>query len=79
MSDRKHSGKFYLLKARQHGLVVKNGKGDHCKIYGPAGRGYMVVPLHRELSKGVECAIKKWFKAAGIILSLIIGLIWIIL
>jgi len=65
-----NSGSYYVKAAEQHGLRVENGRGDHAKIYGTAGRGYMVVPLHRELHTGTECAIRKWFKALGILLAL---------
>ncbi len=66
----KHSGQYYIKQAQAHGLKVQQGKGDHVKVYGPAGRGYMVIPQHRELSSGVECAVKKWLKAVGVILVL---------
>jgi hypothetical protein len=66
-----NSGKYYVKVAEKHGLEVSNGKSDHAKIIAPSGRGYMIIPLHRELSNGTEYAIKKWFKALGIILTLI--------
>ena len=72
-----NSGIYYIRQAKKHGLEVSNGKGDHAKITAPAGRGYMIVPLHRELSSGTEYVIKKWFKTLGIILTLIIGLLLI--
>jgi predicted RNA binding protein YcfA (HicA-like mRNA interferase family) len=66
-----HSGKDYVKAARNNGLRVEPGKGDHYKVYGPEGRGYMVVPMHRELANGTECSIKKWFKALGIVLFIL--------
>lgn len=62
-----NSGEYYVKLAQKHGLETKNGKGDHAKILAPAGRGYMIVPLHKELSNGTECAIKKWFRLLGIL------------
>lgn len=66
-----HSGYDYLDAAKKAGLEIKMGKGDHCIVKAPIGRGYEVIPLHKELSNGVECKLSKWFKAAGILLSLI--------
>ena len=66
-----HSGSFYASEAQKHGLRVENGRGDHVKIYAPVERGYMIVPLHKELATGTECAIKKWFRSAGIVLSIL--------
>jgi len=68
-----NSGSHYVKVAEKHGLRVENGKGDHAKIIAPAGRGYMIVPLHKELSNGTEFAIKRWFRMLGIILCLVIG------
>ena len=73
-----HTGAYYIKEATQHGLRVENGRGDHVKVYGPEGRGFMVVPLHRELAKGTECSIKKWFKALGILFVLAIGAIYLV-
>jgi hypothetical protein len=70
-----NSGNYYVKVARKSGLLVENGRGDHAKIIAPAGRGYMIVPLHRELSDGTEYVIRKWFKTLGIILTIIIGLV----
>lgn len=67
-----NSGSHYVKVAEKHGLRVENGKGDHAKIIAPAGRGYMIVPLHKELSNGTEFAIKKWFRLLGIILTVVI-------
>lgn len=67
--SRHNSGSHYVKVAEKHGLRVENGKGDHAKIIAPAGRGYMIIPLHKELSAGTEFAIKKWFRLLGIILT----------
>jgi hypothetical protein len=64
-----HSGYFYIHQALKHNLIVANGKGDHAKVYGPAGRGYQVIPLKKTLAKGTECAIRKWFLKVGILLA----------
>ena len=64
------SGVYYSKEAKKHGLTVRHGKGDHDIIEAPAGRGYMTVPLHRELGRGLECKILKWFKTLGILLTL---------
>ena len=66
------SGNYYVSEAKKHGLKVEMGKGDHCKIFGGAERGYMVVPMHRELANGTECHIKKWFKMLGILLVFVL-------
>lgn len=66
----KHNpGSHYIKIAEANGLRVVLGKGDHKKVYGPAGRGYMTIPMHKELADGTECAIKKFFKACGILLT----------
>jgi hypothetical protein len=79
MSMAKHnSGDFYIKEAKKAGLQIYNGRGDHVKIVAPAGRGYMIIPMKRELSNGTEYAIRKWFKTLGIILSLIVAFIMII-
>ena len=75
---RHNSGSYYVKQAEAHGLTVKSGKGDHCNIYAPAGRGYMTVPLKRELATGTECAILKWFKALGILLTLAAAILAVI-
>lgn len=72
---RHNSGKHYVKAAKKAGLKVKNGKGDHKKIYSPngekvRGRSMMVVPLHRELANGTESAIRKWFAGLGILVAL---------
>lgn len=45
-----NSGWHYIKVAEKAGLKVESGKGDHAKVIGPAGRGYMIIPVHRELS-----------------------------
>lgn len=69
---RTHSGREYVEAARKNGLEVKTGKGDHMNIYGPAGRGYMTVPMQKELAKGTDCAIRKWFRALGILVVMMV-------
>lgn len=66
-----NSGSYYLKEAQKHGLRVQMGHGDHVKIFAPAERGYMVVPMHRELAPGTECHIRKWFKLLGIVLAFV--------
>lgn len=65
-------GKYYVKAAEKNGLRVENGKGSHVKVYGPAGRGFTVVPLHQELANGTECAVRKWFKALGIVVVIVL-------
>jgi len=67
---KEHSGEYYVEIAEKNGLRVRNGKGDHVIIYGKEGRGYQTIPLHRELSPGVEHAVVKWFIRLGIVLSI---------
>ena len=70
-----NSGLYYVKQAKKAGLSIENGKGSHAKVMAPAGRGYMIVPLHRKLSNGTEYAIKKWFKTLGILLLLTVLII----
>lgn len=72
------SGEYYVNEAEKAGLRTRHGRGDHVIIYGKAGRGYQVVPLHRELSPGVERAIIKWFARLGIIISVVLLLIHVV-
>ena len=73
-----HKGKDYVKLAKKNGLDVRNGKGDHVKIYGPAGRGYMTVPVVGELDRGTESNIKKWFRALGILLVVLPPIICVV-
>jgi hypothetical protein len=73
----KRNSSYYLGIASKNGLRITNG-GSHVKIYGPAGRGFMAMPRHRDLSPGVERAIIKWFLKLGIIISLMILATWIV-
>lgn len=66
------SGAFYVELARKNGLRTAPGRGDHYKVFGPADRGYMTIPMHRELATGTECAIRRFFKTLGIVLSVIL-------
>ena len=68
-----HSGYFWIKVGEKNDLPVKYG-GKHALVYGPAGRGYQSIPMHNTLSKGVECAIRKWYKQLGIII-VILGLV----
>jgi len=68
-----HSGNYYVGEAQKHGLRVVPGRGDHYKIYSPDDcpeRSMMTVPMHRELATGTECAIRKWFRKIGILISI---------
>lgn len=71
-----NSGAYYVHLAEKNGLTVKSGKGDHMVIYGPAGRGYMTVPMHKELATGTNCAIKKWFRMLGILALVTVLVLW---
>ena len=73
-----HSGSFYVDLAEKNNMKIVHGKGDHVKVSGPAGRGYETIPLHKELKTGTECHIRSWFRAVGILLSLICGLAYIV-
>lgn len=72
---KEHSGEYYVDMAEKAGLRTRRGRGDHVVIYGKEGRGYQTIPLHRELSPGIERAIVKWFARLGIILSLLV-ILW---
>jgi hypothetical protein len=69
-----HSGFFWIKVAERNDLPVKYG-GKHAKVYAPAGRGYQTIPLHSTLSKGVECAVRKWFKQLGIVIAIILAIL----
>lgn len=58
-------GRYLVKEAEKAGLKVEKGKGDHAKVYGNAGRGYMIVPT-RNIGKGLACSIIKWMIAAGV-------------
>ena len=73
------SGMYYKKLAEKNGLVVKNGRGYHVRIYGAAGRGYMMIPMHKELATGTENVIKKWFKALGILVVLLSPLVCLVM
>ena len=62
---------YYIRLAKKNGLKVSEGS-NHTKVHGPAGRGYMALPRHAELSKGVECNVRKWFRTLGILCVLIV-------
>jgi hypothetical protein len=61
------SSDFYLAKAREAKLNVRQGKGDHFIIEAPVGRGYIVVPKRKDLATGTEHAIRKWLIRAGVV------------
>jgi len=65
-----HSGKYYLQAAHKAGFNVKPAKGDHWKVTAPNG-AQTIIPAHRELANGTECAIKKWFIRLGVVLAII--------
>jgi predicted RNA binding protein YcfA (HicA-like mRNA interferase family) len=69
--SRHNSGRYYIEAARGHGFEVKPARGDHWKVRGP-DKSMMIVPAHRELANGTECAIRKWFLRFGIVLTLAI-------
>lgn len=63
-------GETCIKMAKKNGLQVVQAKGSHVKIYGPDGRGYQVV-YPGEMSTGVSCAVRKWFAALGIVVTII--------
>ncbi len=67
--------KYYLVfrLAEEAGVVHPRFlTSDHFKVFGPVDRGYMTIPLHRELATGTECAIRKFFKSLGIVLAIVL-------
>lgn len=62
-------GQDCIRAARDAGLEVREAKGSHIKIMAPEGRGYQVV-YPGEMSVGVSCSVRKWFKALGILVVL---------
>ena len=65
------SGKYYVKAAEKAGLQVSNGRGDHAKVYAPNGQ-MMVIPQHRQLATGTECAVVKFLLAFGVVLPAIV-------
>jgi hypothetical protein len=51
-------------KNKALGVWTRNGKGDHC-IVGTI-MGQVVVPLHREIAKGLRCKLIKTLIAIGL-------------
>lgn len=74
-----HSGGHYISQAAKYGCQVKPGKGDHFKIWSPDHTSLLVVPVHRSLATGTECAIKSWFKRFCIPLLIFLGALGMIL
>jgi len=76
-----HSGEYYIKAAAAHGCEIKNGKGDHVKVYGEiaGNRTAMVIPRHRELATGTECVIRKWFIRVGIVLPILALFYWLVI
>jgi predicted RNA binding protein YcfA (HicA-like mRNA interferase family) len=58
------NGRELVKECQKHGGVVKPGKGDHMKAYGPNG-GIVVIP-NREIGKGLFCKIKKQLILIGL-------------
>jgi hypothetical protein len=75
---KKNSGIYFVNAAEKAGFEVTypNG-GDHVKVEAPAGRGYIIIPLKREVADGTRCHIRKFFKALGVIVCIpfVIGII----
>lgn len=67
-----HSGYQLVKVAEQHGLRVRNGSGDHVIVYAPAGRGYMTIPLKKELATGTDRKICAWYKLLGILVAILL-------
>ena len=70
-----YSGHEIVKAAQKHGCSTRV-RGDHCIVTpprgkDPSGRGYMVVPLKRELATGTEHSILKWCAALGIVLTIV--------
>jgi len=74
-----YSGGHYINQAAKHGCEVKPGKGDHMKIWSPDHKSLLVVPVHRSLATGTECAIKSWFRRFLIPILIFVGVVAIIL
>ena len=53
--------------ARDHGLDVVNGKGDHVKIVDPNTGQHVTIYAKRELSIGVAHQVFKFFLRVGVL------------
>ncbi len=71
---RVRSGDDYLKAAKKNGFSVEPGKGDHFKVYAPNG-DMMTVPLKKELARGTEHSICKWFLKFGIVVGVCLGIL----
>lgn len=72
----KRNGSYYIKAAENAGLKIKNGKGDHVKVYAngslPANyRNPLPIPYDLK-GNGTEHVIIKWLLAAGVVLTSII-------
>lgn len=68
------SGPYYVKVAYKNNLEVRPGKGSHMIVSAP-GVPPMTIPKDKDLSPGVESNIKKWFKALGILVVIVLALI----
>ena len=69
----KKSGDYYISKAERAGCTVKNGRGDHVKVYAPDNSSMMTIPKNLR-GNGTEYAIVKWLATIGALL-IIIGIV----
>lgn len=67
----KKTGNYYISECAKHDCVIKNGKGDHVKIYPPPGySGDMhmtIIPTNLH-GNGTEHSIIKTLKIWGVLL-----------
>lgn len=73
ISSNDMDGRKLIKKAKEAGLRIEQGKGDHVNVYGPTGRGYMTIP-QRPIGKGLCCTIVKWLIAAGVPFGIILAI-----
>ena len=61
-------GEEVAKAAMKGGCHVREGKGSHMVI--KAKDGSTMAVYHGQLSKGVECKVKKWLLLKGIVFAL---------
>ena len=72
------SGEYYIGVAEKGGCRTEWGKGDHCKVYPPNGRGRPMIMPQNLKGNGTEYAIVKWLRSFGL-LTLLIGVVHLLL
>ena len=71
------SDKQIIKAAKQNNLGYREGGGSHFVITDPKDNSAMTCYHSREISPGVSCKIIKWFLQRGIILTFVVGSLYL--